>query len=314
MSVLKGLFGTNKKKKVKPAPPKLSADIARSIMKAIGSRGIPTMPGAAQKAFKLSVDPNAEARDFVEVIESDEALSARVIKIANSVYFDRGKPSKTIEESVTVIGINELKNLLNATTLSDIFPSRHRARQELWAHDIATALTARALARRLLPSKEDNAFLGGLMHDIGKLLLLQRTGTDYNKILDIVQRRGVPFCTAEEEIFVFNHTEVGQLIAEKWNFTDELVDIIRSHHTLPGDTEGSTADPDLTTIIKSANILSHALGLGMNRGYAKLQNACKEQLDEIWEILGIEASERRDFTAGLQKTFDLEYDLYKGNS
>ena len=70
------------------------------------------MPGAAQKAFQLATDPNAEARDFIEVIESDEALSARVIKIANSVYFDRGNKSATIEASVTVIGIKRKGSII----------------------------------------------------------------------------------------------------------------------------------------------------------------------------------------------------------
>src|SRR5438105_4911837 len=92
---------------------KLSAAISESILRSVGAKGIPTMPGPAQKAFQLSTNPNAEARDFIDVIESDESLSARVLRIANSVFFDRGQQSKTIEESVTVIGIEELKCLLN---------------------------------------------------------------------------------------------------------------------------------------------------------------------------------------------------------
>ncbi len=89
---------TKEKKKPSEGFTRLSGPIQDAINAAIGPKGIPTMPGAAQKAFQLSTDPNAEARDFIEVIESDEALSARVVKIANSVYFDRGKKSETIED------------------------------------------------------------------------------------------------------------------------------------------------------------------------------------------------------------------------
>jgi len=138
------LFGRQDKSAVENTPG-LAAPVAEAILNTVGARSISTMPGAAQKAFQLATDPSAEARDFVEVIESDEALSARVLKISNSVYFDRGKPTNTIEEAVLLIGMNELRCLLNATTLSEIFPSRASARTQLWSNDIATALISRHL-------------------------------------------------------------------------------------------------------------------------------------------------------------------------
>ena len=122
------------------------------------------------------------------------------------------------------------------------------------------------------------------------------------------------FPEAEKQVIGIDHAELGAMVAEKWKFSSKMVDIIRNHHTPWNEAELSGGNIDLTTIIKSANIISHALGLGANRGYARLQNACKERLDEIWDILGIENTERRDFITNLQKTFDLEYDLYKGNS
>lgn len=114
------------------------------------------------------------------MIEVDEALAARVIKIANSVFFDRGNKSSSIEEAVLVIGLNELRNLLNANALSDIFRVGV-AREQLWAHDVAVALTSKQLAQRILPHQADSAFLAGLMHDIGKLLLLQRGALVHTK-------------------------------------------------------------------------------------------------------------------------------------
>ena len=150
------LFSRNKDKAGRDKAPGLAPATARSVLTVVGSQAIPAMPSAAQKAFQLSIDPSAEARDFIQVIESDEGLSARVIKIANSVYFDRGRVNETIEDCVLVIGINELRSLLNATTLSEIFPSRHPARSQLWANDIATALISRSLAGRICPGKEDH--------------------------------------------------------------------------------------------------------------------------------------------------------------
>jgi putative nucleotidyltransferase with HDIG domain len=300
--------GENKNKKPKSTNSSLAPAVRSAIVSAIGSKGIPSMPGAAQKAFQLSIDPNAEARDFVEVIESDEALSARVIKIANSVYFDRGKKSETIEDSVNVIGINELRCLLNATSLSDLFPSKHPARSQLWSHNIAVAIIARNLSRTHLPSKEEAAFLGGLMHDIGKLLLLQRCHEDYDTILESV-RDGKDFCSAEEDIYVFNHTDVGQLIAERWHFTGELTDIIRSHH-LRWDTLKEAASPSLVSIVKAANTLAHSLGLGQDKTFNRLRNQATEELHEVWSLLNIPNDEQKSLLASCERAYTTEHDLY----
>lgn len=299
-----------RKKKPKEAPsgaPTLAPGTAQTILNVLGSRSIPSMPGAAQKAFKIATDPKAEARDFVEVFESDEALSARVLKIANSVFFDRGHQTSTIEDAVTVIGLNELRSLLSATSLSEIFPSKHPARAALWSHDIAVALTARALARLSNPSKQDLAFLGGLMHDVGKLLLLQRCPDEYQRVLRLIEHEGSEFSQAEENRFPFTHTEVGQLIGEQWHFSPELVAIIRRHHDEWSAL--STPELELVRIVKSADIIAHALGLGHSANMNKLRTRNEEALAAVWTALGIAETEREEFLESVRKTFALEHDL-----
>jgi HD-like signal output (HDOD) protein len=306
--MLGGIFGKKKEKPKTTSSVQLSPAISETILNVVGSRAIPPMPAAAQKAFKLSTDPNAEARDFIEVIESDEALSARVIKIANSVYFDRGHPSKTIEQSVVVIGMEELRSLLSATALSEMFASRHSARAQLWSNDIATALISRSLAQRFNPQKADVAFLGGLMHDIGKLLLLQRVQGDYEKVLRAVEAQGLDFCKAEESLFPFNHCEAGQLIAERWNFSPELIEIIRFHHTAPENPH------DLPALVQAADLVAHALGLGHPRTFTRVRSTAEERLPETFERLGLASGEQKDFLQNCKREYDLEHDLYAGKS
>ncbi len=307
--MFKTLFQKTKGVQDQPEAPKLSSAIAGSISNVVGKRSIPPMSRTAQRAFRLSIDPNASARDFVGVIESDEALSARVLKIANSVFFERGKKSETIEQCVTVIGVNELRNLLSATTLSDIFPSKHPARAQLWANDIATALAAKVIARRLSHPKSETAFLAGLMHDIGKLLLLQRVERDYSAIIERVGRTGRPFCEVEEEIFVFNHVEVGQFIAEHWNFAPDLIEAIRNHHQNGKDYSGT--DMPLSRIVHAADASSHALGLGHRSGFGSLQNRAQEELEEIYGNFGFSPGEKKELLQEIQKAFEVEKELYE---
>ncbi|RIL08575.1 MAG: hypothetical protein DCC75_08525 [Proteobacteria bacterium] len=307
----KTLFGSKPAKAARSGEVReLAPNITAAILSLVGgSKAIPPMPAAAQKAFQLSIDPNAEARDFIDVIESDESLSARVLRIANSVFFDRGKKSSTIEEAVIVIGINELRCLLNSNTLSEIFPSKHPARAHLWAHDIATALISKSIAQRLKPAKADFAFLAGLMHDIGKLLLLQRNKEEFEKIVKLVENQGMTFCEAEASLFPFDHTDIGQLIAQRWHFGGELTAAIKLHH-LPWD----DGEISIAQIVKAADIIAHSLGLGHPRTFNRFRLKSEEELPAALSRIGISETDRKGALDNFRRQFEGEFELYSGQA
>ena len=208
----------------------LADGVRQSIVSYLGIKSLPIMPKVAQQAFQLATSPNSEPEDYIAVVERDEGLSARVLKIANSVYYSRGSESKTITDAVTVIGVTELQCLMNATALSNFFPTRHPMRALFWAHDIAVAITAKTLANQVRPEQADMAFLGGLMHDIGKLFMLQQHTTTYEKVVTRGYEEGLQSIEGETVSYPFDHTQVGHLIAERWHFTPDLTAVISRHH------------------------------------------------------------------------------------
>jgi len=287
----------------------LSSAVEGSILRALGNSAIPSMPASAQKAFQVASNPTAELRDFVEVIAGDESLSARILKIANSVYFHRGHDTETIEDSVNVIGINEIRGLLSASSLAEIFPSRHPARNHLWCHDLAVASACKVLATEILPGQEESLFLHGLMHDVGKLLLLQRVPDDYAQILKSVQG-GKSFQQAEEELFPFDHTEVGHLIAEKWRFGKELTRSIRYHHIGWEELSLDSAENKLVKIVKGADIFAHAAGVVDWQVLTNIKASANEELALAIEYLGLESSKKREYLAKISRQFQTDYELY----
>jgi putative nucleotidyltransferase with HDIG domain len=302
------LFGKLAPKNKRGAP-LLSQGVRASIESVVGARGIPPLQGAAYNAFQLSINPSAEVQDFIEVLESDEALSARVIKISNSVFFDRGKKTSTLEEAILMIGIEELRCILNASTLSELFPSKNPIRALLWAHDVATGIFARELARRCAPNAAETAFLAGLMHDIGKLLLLQRTPELYAKVIAHIEREGSSYREAEAEVFLFDHTEVGQLIGERWAFGEELTEAIRNHHQVfPPLAAGVT--PSTSAIIYCADRIAHALGIGHPRGFFKLRSQAEEGLKEALAVIGLSDRSPREILTEYAKLYERESQLY----
>ncbi len=298
------LFGSKKN------PPEAAACLAdgvrQTILSSLGIHSIPIMPQAAQQAFQLATNPSAEAHDYIEVIEADEGLSARVLKIANSVFYDRGGGSKTIADAVNVVGISELKGLLNATALSNVFPLRHPMRRQLWAHDVGTAITARLMSRNLLPSCTDQAFLGGLMHDIGKLLLLQRHTDTYDKLVKRGLADGIESTQAEALEYPFDHTEVGHLIGERWNFSAELINVIRNHHQSWED----LPQQSLTAIVKASNILTHALGLAAAGESPSMRRIYEPLLPAAWEFMRVSSSMQQSLIEEVHRCFDSEFELF----
>lgn len=298
------LFGA--KKHSDEQLPALTDGVRQTILNSLGIHSIPMMPQAAQQAFQLATNPNAEAHDYIEVIEADEGLSARVLKIANSVFYDRGGGSKTIADAVNVVGISELKGLMNATALANVFPSRHPMRRQLWAHDISTAITARLLSRHLLPSCTDQAFLAGLMHDIGKLLMLQRHTDTYEKLVKRGLADGLESIQAEALEYPFDHTEVGHLIGERWNFSAELVTAIRKHHQ-PWE---KIQQQSLVAIIKASNIVTHTLGLASTADSPSLRRIYEPLLPQAWDFLHVSSSMQRTLSEEARRCFEREFELF----
>jgi len=296
------IFGKSQPKKKSVEYKPLDRSLRQIILSTLGNRGLPAMPANAQKAFAISTNPNADLKDLQEVIESDEALSSRILKISNSVYYDRGKSSKTVAEALTIIGLAEAKTFLSSTYLNQFFSQSFGIRALLWHHDIAVAILAKWLSEVFQLKNSELYFLAGLMHDIGKIILHMRLGPDYEKIFE---RAGtVGFLKAESDVFPFDHTEVGVLIAEEWRFGEELKSAIQNHHKQnlePLSIEGLTQLADLT---------AHSLGLGHPRGFYGLQDQSKKQLENFQELLSKQFESTSDYLKQASQCYADLYDLY----
>ena len=281
--------------------PRLSLGFKQTLTNSLGPNAIPVMPDSAERLFHVVMNPDSEALDFVKAIEGDEGLSSRIIKIANSVYFDRGSGSESVVEAVAVIGTKELKNILGANTFSTLFLNNNPLRDQLWEHNLATAILSRELSTRRLPGKENEAFLGGLLHDIGKLLLLDVDPSGYERIMKQGGNVGA-FCPAEEDVYPFNHCEVGQFIAELWNFSDELKAVIRLHHA-PLDI---IQDDPLVILVKSADLLSHRLRIGLKQYSDGLRSVAVKELPHTLNALGFSEGESKEIIAEFPMLFEEE--------
>lgn len=297
-----------KKKTKKEIKPGISTGIEKSIVKLLGSKGLPPAPLQAQKAFELSLKANIDAKDIIDLVENEETLSARVLKIANSAYFGRKEKTETIPDAVIVIGVEELKNILCANALKNLFPSKLPFREKLWKHNVAVALTSRIIAEKIEPKDKDKAFLAGLMHDIGKLLLFQRFDSAIERIYENAASNKSTYLDAEEAEFLCNHCEVGFMIGQKWNFTEYMQHAICFHHK-PWDSD-ELLNKKITKIVKTSDVLVYATGEIEFPAKTYLKNQNEELLTQALKEVGIPYVEKDSLLKRVKKSLSEELELY----
>ena len=226
---------------------------------------LPPLPHVAAQALALIEDPDTTAGKLTELLGGDTALAARVLKIANSAMFSRQREITTINQAIMTIGFKTLKGIIVAATLRQLNRKFGPVEKMIWENSTCTSLACRVVATHLKKSYVEEVFLLGLLHDLGKLVLMRQIPEEYEKIVNQT-KQGKLFVTVEQETFGFAHPLIGALVAKKWNFSMETCQVILHHHdALPE----ALSDPlqEKTTLVYFADLLSHSLGYGHPDGF-----------------------------------------------
>lgn len=196
--------------------------------------GLRPMPGNVTRLLKEIDKPDVSISNLVGLVSLDQALAAQVLQMSNSVSLGYARTCSTLYEAIMHIGLGRLKSTLFASTATEMMKHPLKGYKlgmgELWHHSLVTAVACEWLAQALRYPNTEEAYISGLLHDMGKLFLDQFVLRDYPTIGDYVQRNEMQLWEAEEKLIGIDHARVGGLIAEHWNFPVVLVDAIRFHH------------------------------------------------------------------------------------
>lgn len=232
-------------------------ELAKKIQEATGD--LPGMPHVAAQALETLGSENATAADLNRIISQDSSLASHVLRVSNCSFYARNGAIKTVTQAIVTVGFNQVRTILVTAALRNLYPKLGPNERLLWEHSVGCGLAARVLAKKTRAANPEQAFLVGLLHDIGKTALLLKLPEKMGPIMDQVSRgEARSFRDLEEEAFGFDHAAVGQLLARKWKFGEEIEDAI-GHHHFP---EEARVVPDLCQVIALANSFCHALGLG----------------------------------------------------
>ncbi len=233
--------------------------LKKSILKNL--QELPPMPQVAQKARQLTSDEKSSFTDLAKIIETDQAIAARVLKLSNSPYYGVAGFVTSIQHASVVLGIKTLNELLTLACASSLLGSQLKGygldSGDLWKHSLAAAACARSLAKKKNPGLADDAFSAGLIHDCGKLILAPYIEERKTQFDDFMKDGQQSFLAAEKSILGFDHAQIAAAVCEKWQIPKKLILAIQYHHKPSG-----LQYNELAHIVHTADAIALMSGIG----------------------------------------------------
>ena len=225
---------------------------------AAGVQDLPSLPAVVMELLSSVEQEDIDISVLAKKVSYDQALTAKTLRLANSPSSGLQVKVTTIQQAITFLGFQTTRNLITAAAITGCFPSGRCngfKDKAFWRHSIATAVCARALARRMRFSP-DIAFTAGLLHDIGRLVLVTCHPDAYGQVVAWQAQHSCDWLAAERAVLGIDHVDAGVALADHWNFSDTMRQAIAYHHA--PDILGAGF---LATIVHVANAIVHALDL-----------------------------------------------------
>lgn len=267
--------------------PASSTDTPPAVAEAIRSIShIATLPEITTQILELVEDPTSTAQDLHAVISNDPALCSRILKVVNSSFYGLPGQIGSINRAIVLLGLNAVKNIAISASMAKLFKGGQIcpafSATDLWKHSVAAGAAAKIVADAARVGVPDEAFLAGLMHDIGIIVEIQ---FDRQKLIEVVERvnpqaDGSPandMCAIEREIFGADHQAFGKALSERWKFPRALALGCGYHHRPLEAPEGSRTMPCILNI--ADRVAAQATG-GFRLDFASLDYS-KDVLGEL---------------------------------
>ena len=197
--------------------------------------GIPTLPTIVQDIMEVTADPRSGVRDVEKVVEKDQSCSIKLLKLSNSAYYGFSRQITTIKQAIVIIGLEGVKNAAMSLGMAGCFAKGAKGNSDifprLWVHSMATATAAQILAKNSKGVSESFAYLSGLIHDFGKVVLLGHFPEEYPRVFHQAKEEKVPIALVEQSELGIDHETVASWIAEAWDLPKTIKDVAKKHHS-----------------------------------------------------------------------------------
>ncbi len=229
----------------------------------MGTNDLPTIPVVAMKVMQLIENESTTAEEMSKIVSSDPAVAARVLKISNSSFYGCQRQIHTLSHAIMILGFSTLKSLVVAASVKQVHKPFGLTENMLWEHSFAAGLAANIIAAEIQQVNGEEAFLGGLFHDLGKTIMNIMDSKKFQLVMQKCYNTGTSFREAEQSVYPYSHSEVGGLVIRKWNFPATLVNAVFQHHNLEFIEDEDPYQVRLSCVVALANLFCHKAGIGV---------------------------------------------------
>ncbi len=265
------------------------------------------LPHMVDEILEITSGKNSSAADLTAIIETDPALTTRILSIANSPYYGFVKKISTISHAVVVLGFQEIQNIALGMSVVQLFDRRgSEFTEKLWRHSFAVGVGTRMMAKYFNLNQDGKYFVGGLLHDVGKIFLSQYLTEVFREMISAMEKEENKrtYHVLEEEFFGISHAEVGGRLMDSWMFPQDISDAVRFHH----EPSRIGVDSLFAACIHIADVLCTVKGITPLREHYFL-TVERKILPSIYSI-------REDFSTGdmIKLLEQLDYEIDKQSS
>ncbi len=261
---------------------------------------LPPMPHVVGQALKLIADPESSLEELTGVLGQDPSLLAMIIKVSNSALYSTGQEISSLQTAITKLGVNIVRSLVLTASTQSVFPKDDvkigRYGKALWGHSKECSLAARRLAQSVGYPDPEEAFVGGLLHDIGRLAILMGYPDEYAEVDRLSCAGEKRLVQAEQDLLGFDHTVIGQMLAQKWRMPSGLLACVEQHHRPQEATDNFKI---LANITAMADYLS--IQVGKAPGFKELDEW--QDISVVQKELGLADAELADLKKQLHEDF-----------
>jgi putative nucleotidyltransferase with HDIG domain len=232
-----------------------SIDIKAHRSRIENINALPTVPGTLKRISSIIEKPKLTLDELSHFISNDPALASRVLKMVNSAIYGFPGRISSVSHAIMLLGLNVVKGLLLGTSIFEIM---QKVMNGLWDHSMGCAVASRVIAEKLGLKYPEEVSVAGLLHDLGKVILILEYQKDYEESIGDAKEKGIAISEAESIHFQETHAAVGMWLSQKWRFPVNLIDVIAFHHR----PTAAKIAPLETAIVHFSDILVRARGIG----------------------------------------------------
>lgn len=256
-------------------------DLSSLELRLSRTENLPVLPQAASAVLRLADDPNANQREIATAIERDPAVTAKLLRVANSAYYG-AQDVTTVPRAISFLGINCVRSIVVSSAMQQMVSGRSSCsgfnRLEHWRHSLAVATGCRILSRLKVPHLAEMLYCAGMLHDIGLLALERFMPEELSRALDTAKRRVDPLIEVEREIYGFDHARLGGIVVKQWGLHDMVQDCVSFHHEPMGSEQYFLE----SCIVSLSNSIAHQSGFTNNQ-----LEGSHEITDDIAMVVGL---------------------------